>query len=66
MKLSELIKEAQEAMLEFGDIDVVTFENGAFVEAGIMAMSENPDASEMKFCVASDEFISGLDGAEGD
>jgi hypothetical protein len=49
---------------EFGDIDVVTFENGAFVEAGIMAMSENPDASEMKFCVASDEFIGGLDSAD--
>jgi hypothetical protein len=64
MKLSEIIKEAQEALQEFGDIDVVTFENGAFVEAGIMAMSENPDASEMKFCVASDAFIGGLDSAD--
>jgi hypothetical protein len=66
MKLSELIKEAQEALAEFGDIDVVTFYNGAFDEAGIMAMSEKADASEMKFCVASADFIDGLDGAEGE
>jgi hypothetical protein len=55
MKLSDLIKESQEALEEFGDIDVVVCRDEAFVAAGLLTMHKQDLTVTM--LVDSDEFV---------
>jgi hypothetical protein len=69
MKLTELIKEAQEALQEFGDIDVCVFELElektfrAFHPAGIMLAKEKEDDKDFVFCIADEELLGSVDDA---
>ncbi len=55
MKLSELIKDSQEVLAEFGDIDVVICKDEKFVMAGIITM-QRQDLS-VTLLVDSNEFV---------
>jgi hypothetical protein len=55
MKLSELIKDSQEVLAEFGDIDVVICKDEKFVRAGIITMQKQ-DLS-VTLLVDSNEFV---------
>ncbi len=69
MKLTELIKEAQEALKEFGDIDVVVMDvdvkagSVGFESVGIMIAKEKENCDEWVFCVANEDFVASVDDA---
>jgi hypothetical protein len=69
MKLTELIKEAQEALEEFGDINVCVFDvdvkttSPVFQTAGIMLAKEKEDDKEFVFCIADEDLVGSVDDA---
>ena len=68
MKLSELIKEAQESLKEFGDIDVVTFDIDMekpeeIVKPASIMIGKHGTDTEWRFFVAAEELVDGVDDA---